>query len=192
MGERPHSNTCIHWFSHGTSPAQWFCGFSRFAHTLMCFSAKMLSVGMYTLIPLPLTTGLPSLNKSVPKMSQENTPRAALLEKKKWKSLSRVRLFATSWTIQSMEFSRPEYWSGEPFPSPGYLPNQGSNASLLHCKRILHQLSHKRSPMSRYKVLICLLGAVILAAEGQGLLFSLSVPSSWYSDPYERYFLPVC
>ena len=30
----------------------------------------------------------------------------------KWKSLSRVQLFATSWTIQSMEFSRPEYWSG--------------------------------------------------------------------------------
>ena len=23
----------------------------------------------------------------------------------------------------SMEFSRPEYWSGEPFPSPGDLPN---------------------------------------------------------------------
>ena len=22
------------------------------------------------------------------------------------------RLFATPWTIQSMEFSRPEYWSG--------------------------------------------------------------------------------
>ena len=30
----------------------------------------------------------------------------------KWKSLSCVRLFATPWTIQSMEFSRPEYWSG--------------------------------------------------------------------------------
>ena len=29
-----------------------------------------------------------------------------------WKSLSRVWLFATPWTIQSMEFSRPEYWSG--------------------------------------------------------------------------------
>ena len=28
-------------------------------------------------------------------------------------------------TIQSMEFSRPEYWSGEPFPSPGDLPNPG-------------------------------------------------------------------
>ena len=29
----------------------------------------------------------------------------------KWKLLSRVRLFATPWTIQSMEFSRPEYWN---------------------------------------------------------------------------------
>ena len=26
--------------------------------------------------------------------------------------LSRVQLFVTPWTIQSMEFSRPEYWSG--------------------------------------------------------------------------------
>ena len=25
----------------------------------------------------------------------------------------------------SMEFSRPEYWSGQPFPSPGNLPNPG-------------------------------------------------------------------
>ena len=31
--------------------------------------------------------------------------------KVKWKSLSRVWLFATPWTIQSMEFSRPEYWN---------------------------------------------------------------------------------
>jgi len=30
----------------------------------------------------------------------------------KWKSLSHVWLFATAWTVQSMEFSRPEYWSG--------------------------------------------------------------------------------
>ena len=40
------------------------------------------------------------------------------------KSLSRVRLFATPWTItywapRSMGFSRQEYWSGLPFPSPG-------------------------------------------------------------------------
>ena len=43
----------------------------------------------------------------------------------KWKSLSHVQLSATPWTIQSMEFSRPEYWSGQPFPSPGDLPSPG-------------------------------------------------------------------
>ena len=32
--------------------------------------------------------------------------------KLQWKPLSRVWLFVTPWTIQSMEFSRPEYWSG--------------------------------------------------------------------------------
>ena len=39
------------------------------------------------------------------------------------KSLSRVRLFVTPWTVAHqapppMEFSRQEYWSGLPFPSP--------------------------------------------------------------------------
>ena len=48
----------------------------------------------------------------------------------KWKSLSRVQLFATPWTVAyqappSMEFSRQEYWSGVTFPSPGDLPNSG-------------------------------------------------------------------
>ena len=43
----------------------------------------------------------------------------------KWKLLSPVRLYATPWTTQSREFSRPEYWSGWPFPSPGDLPNPG-------------------------------------------------------------------
>ena len=46
------------------------------------------------------------------------------------KLLSRVQLFATLWTVaqpapQSMGFSRQEYWSGLPFPSPGDLPNPG-------------------------------------------------------------------
>ena len=45
-------------------------------------------------------------------------------------SLSRVRLFATPWTVVyqaplSMESSRQEYWSGLPFPSPGDLPDPG-------------------------------------------------------------------
>ena len=41
----------------------------------------------------------------------------------KWKSLSCVQLFASPWFIQSMEFSRPECWSWQPFTSPGDLPN---------------------------------------------------------------------
>ena len=36
-----------------------------------------------------------------------------------------VQLFGTPWTIQSMEFSGQEYWSGQPFPFPGDLPNPG-------------------------------------------------------------------
>ena len=31
-----------------------------------------------------------------------------------------------------LEFSRQEYWSGLPFPSPGDLPNPGLNPCLLH------------------------------------------------------------
>ena len=48
-------------------------------------------------------------------------------------ALSRVQLFATPWTVAcqaplSMGFSRQEYWSGWPFPSPGRLHHpQGSN-----------------------------------------------------------------
>ena len=85
-----------------------------------------------------------------------------------------------------MEFSRPESWSGEHFPSPGNLPNPGIeprspalqvdslppepqgkpkntavgslsllqgifltqelNQGLLHCRRILYQLSYQGSP----------------------------------------------
>ena len=38
---------------------------------------------------------------------------------------SHVQFFATLWTVAplSMGFSRQEYWSGLPFPSPGGLPN---------------------------------------------------------------------
>ena len=46
------------------------------------------------------------------------------------KLLSRVRFFATPWTVAyqapwSMGFSRQEYWSGLPFPSPGDLSDPG-------------------------------------------------------------------
>ena len=39
-----------------------------------------------------------------------------------------------------MEFSRQEYWSGLPFPSPRDLLIQGLNPGLLHCR---HHLSYR-------------------------------------------------
>ena len=35
------------------------------------------------------------------------------------------RVFATLWTIQSVEFSKPEYWSGLPYPPLRDLPHPG-------------------------------------------------------------------
>ena len=66
------------------------------------------------------------------------------------KSLSRVRLLATPWTIAyqaspSIGFSRQGYWSGLPLPSPRYLPDPGSNPGLPHCKQTLYPLSHQGS-----------------------------------------------
>ena len=46
-----------------------------------------------------------------------------------------VQFFLTSWTVAhqvplSMEFSRQEYWSGLPFPTPGDLPNPGIESTF--------------------------------------------------------------
>ena len=50
--------------------------------------------------------------------------------------LSCVRLFSTPWTVAcqaplSGEFSRQEYWSRLPFPTPGGLPNSGTKLTSL-------------------------------------------------------------
>ena len=53
-----------------------------------------------------------------------------LLEKAKVKSCltlcNFMDCFIACQAPLSMVFSRQEYWSGLPFPSPGYLPNPGS------------------------------------------------------------------
>ena len=66
------------------------------------------------------------------------------------KSLSRVQLFATPWTVayqalQSMGFSRQEYWSGLPFLLQGIFLTQGSKLGLPHCRQTLYCLSHQGS-----------------------------------------------
>ena len=49
--------------------------------------------------------------------------------------------FSTPWTIQSMEFSRPQYWSLSLLQE--IFPTHGSNPGLLHCRQILYQVIHK-------------------------------------------------
>ena len=90
--------------------------------------------------------------------------------------LSRVRFFATPWTITrqaplSMGSSRQEYWSGLPCPPPGDLPNPGIElrspalqANSLLCKQeILGCKLHKGRDF-------CFLGFVSL------LIFSVLYP----------------
>ena len=62
----------------------------------------------------------------------------------------KVKLFATPWTVAyqaplSMEFSRQEYWSGWPFPSPGYLPNLGIEPGSPALQADTYHLSHQGS-----------------------------------------------
>ena len=75
----------------------------------------------------------------------EGSGRACMLSR-----FTGVQLFVISWTVAhqaplSMEFSRPEYWSGLPCPSPGHHPDPGIELGLLHCRQILYHLSHQGS-----------------------------------------------
>ena len=63
-------------------------------------------------------------------------------------------LLVTPWTaayqaLLSMGFSRQEYWSELPFPSPGNFPTQGLNPGLPHCRQMLYRLSNQGSPQGR-------------------------------------------
>ena len=68
-------------------------------------------------------------------------------KKRTGKLLSCVQLFVTPWTSAcqappSMGFSRQEYWSGLPFPSPGDLSDSGIEPSSP-----LYRLNHQKIPL---------------------------------------------
>ena len=68
--------------------------------------------------------------KSIQNIGRRSTQIFSQRHMAKVKFLSRVRLFATPWTVAyqaplSMGFSRQQYWSGLPCPSPGDLPDPG-------------------------------------------------------------------
>ena len=69
----------------------------------------------------------------------------------KMKSLSRVLLFATTWTVAdqaspSVGFSRQDTGLGCHFLLQGIFPTQGLNPGLPHCRQTLYPLSHQGSP----------------------------------------------
>ena len=66
----------------------------------------------------------------------------------KWKSFSHVQLFATPWTewLTFIYSLGQNTGVGSLSLHPGNLPNPAIRPSLQHCRRVLHQLSHKGSP----------------------------------------------
>ena len=66
--------------------------------------------------------------------------------------LSRVGLFVIPWmaacqALLSVGFSRQEYWSRLPCPSPEDLPNPGIEpCDWTHCRQIFYHLCHQGSP----------------------------------------------
>ena len=73
--------------------------------------------------------------------------------------LSHVQLFATPRTVAhqaplSMAFSRQEYWSGLPFPSPGDLPNPGIKLASLALQVDSLPLRHQGSSHKDIKMII--------------------------------------
>ena len=69
------------------------------------------------------------IQKNYPLKMKSDSVHVSML-KVKVRLLSHVRLFVTQWTVAyqappSVGFSRQEYWSELPFPSPGDLPNPG-------------------------------------------------------------------
>ena len=96
-------------------------------------SASVLSMNSQGRFPLGLTGLISLLSKGLSRVFSSTIFFLLLFIlywKVKVKSLSRVWVFATPRTVAyqvppSMGFSRQEYWSGLPLPSPGDVPNSG-------------------------------------------------------------------
>ena len=77
--------------------------------------------------------------------------------------LSRVQLFVTPWTVTlqaplSMGFSRQQYWSGLPFPTPGGLPDSGTEPTSPVSSALasgLFTTAPPRKPLKGVCVCVC-------------------------------------
>ena len=108
------SVNCDHWLS--TSQGMWLCKLNQQNRPMLAGSWYCCCIVVVYFCQIPPV--LQSISQGV-----------NIIE---WKcqSLSHVWFFATPWSVAcqaplSMEFSRQEYWSGLPRPSPGNLPDPG-------------------------------------------------------------------
>ena len=88
---------------------------------------KYILTKLYTAIPLTFPLTVQDDIRLCPNSFNITSHNSITVEVK---LLSHVQLFGTPWTVAyqdppSMGFSRQEYWSGLPFPSPRDLPNPG-------------------------------------------------------------------
>ena len=83
-----------------------------------------------------------------------------------------------------MGFSRQEYWSGLLFLSPGDLPDAGIEPGLLHCRKMIYQLSYEGSPFPKLTHLICFFSC----QPDSGLISD----TTWRPtpDPSDKFFVP--
>ena len=120
----------------------WFCFEYKYSWKIKCYIAlwkyleilwKSLKHSLLKVIIINTGLHLPVLTWK-PKWIMTNAPQLVLpyygKSESEVKLLSCVWLFVTLWTVAhqappSMGFSRQEYWSGLPFPSPGDLPDPG-------------------------------------------------------------------
>ena len=75
-----------------------------------------------------------------------------LLKEKKVKSLSRIQLLATPWTVACTRLLHPWDFLGKSTGVcllQGIFPTQGSNPGLPHCRQMLYHLRHQGSPDSK-------------------------------------------
>ena len=104
----------------------------------------------------------------------------------KWKvkvnSLSRVQLLATPWTAAyqappSMGFSRQEYWSGVPLPSPMYdvLSLKWFYLSIQWCVHVCRCL--------RVSTWLCVCACVVLCVHQRVAIRDLEEKGSWACKP---------
>ena len=114
------------------------------------------------------------------------------------KSLQSYLTFSIQWTIAhqaplSIEFSRQEYWSGLPFPSPGYLPNPGIKPLSLELQAVSLRKAW-RGMLFRQGVLGCrgIWGALVNQEPGRGQGLETSCRMIQLTKPHQKLPASLC